>query len=61
MRSFAANGALTATQPLSILPAFTTALGEPGSSFLRFDCGVYDPTSPALPINGGDSCRPRRF
>jgi hypothetical protein len=53
MRTFAANGALTATQPLSILPTFTTALGDPGSSFLRFDCGVYDPTSPALPIGTG--------
>ena len=53
MRTFAPNGALTATQPLSILPTFTTALGEPASSFLRFDCGVYDPTSPAAPITGG--------
>jgi hypothetical protein len=53
MKTFASNGALTATQSLSLLPTFTTALGEPASSFLRFDCGVYDPTSPAAPIGGG--------
>ena len=53
MKTFAPNGTLTATQSLSILPTFTTALGEPGSSFLRFDCAVYDPTSPVAPIDGG--------
>lgn len=52
-RTFAANGALVATQALPYLPTFTAAFANPGSSFHRYDCSVYSLLKPIVNTNGG--------
>jgi secreted trypsin-like serine protease len=51
-RTFAANGALTATEALPYFPTFTVAAGDAGSSFLGYNCGVYNLMNPAIDLNG---------
>ena len=53
MRTFASNGTLTATQSLPYLPTFTAAYGDPGASFLGFNCGVYNLLNPVATNTSG--------
>jgi hypothetical protein len=53
MRTIASNGALTGTQSLPYLPTFTAAFGDPGSSFLGFNCGVYNLLNPVATNTSG--------
>jgi hypothetical protein len=52
-RTFAPNGALTATEALPYFPTFTVAAADAGSSFLGFNCGVYNLMNPAIDLNNG--------
>jgi len=52
-KTFAANGALTSTQTLPVLPTFTVTAADPGSSFLGFTCAVYNAMYPVVDVGGG--------
>ncbi len=52
-RTIAPNGALTSTESLPVFPTFTVAAGDAGSSFLGFNCGVYNLMNPAIDLNNG--------
>jgi len=50
-RTIAPNGSVLSTESLPVITTWTVAAADAGSSFLGFNCGVYNLLNPAIDVN----------